>query len=64
MDGEQCVLALYSGRPDFEDMLRYEAATAGMCDCIIIITRDKNKNHFPTEGIPVYTAEEFLEHYY
>ena len=57
MDDSQCEKALFSGAPDFEDRLQYEAAMAAGCE--VIVTRDKNR-HFPTDGIPVLSPEKFL----
>lgn len=60
MDDRQCVRALNSDMPDFEDMLQYEAALAEGCD--VIVTRDANR-HFPTDIIPILNPEEFLNKY-
>lgn len=56
MDAEQCHNALFSDMPDFEDMLQYNAAIAADAD--VIVTR--NKKHFPKQGIPILTPQEFL----
>lgn len=56
MDDNQCVKALNSGMPDFEDMLQYESAIANGCDYIVT----RNKKHFPQNQITILTAEEFL----
>ena len=60
MDDRQCVRALNSDMPDFEDMLQYEAALAEGCD--VIVTRDANR-HFPADIIPILNPEEFLNKY-
>ena len=60
MDDRQCVRALSSNMPDFEDMLQYEAALAEGCD--VIVTRDTNR-HFPTDIIPILNPEAFLNKY-
>lgn len=60
MNNEQCTNALNSELPDFEDMLQYEAAVAAGCE--VIVTRDK-KRHFPKDGIPVLSPEDFLDSY-
>lgn len=57
MDDEQCDKALNAAAPDFEDMLQFEAAVAANCDYIVT----RNKKHFPTNIIPVYTAGELAE---
>ena len=62
MDDRQVERALYSGMPDVEDMLQYEAALASKCD--VIVTRD-TKRHFPQDGsIPVLSPEDFLNEYF
>ena len=61
MDDVQVNEALYSDMPDFEDMLQYKSAIASRCD--IIVTRDK-KRHFPQDGIPVLSPEDFLNDYF
>lgn len=58
MDDRQCLNALNSDMPDFEDMLQYESAVAAGCE--VIVTRDK-KRHYPKDGIPVSSPEEFLD---
>ena len=60
MDDEQCLRALNSNMPDFEDMLQYEAARAALCG--VIVTRDANR-HFPLGSIPVLAPEQFLNTY-
>ena len=52
--------ALGSDMPDFEDMLQYKAAVSAKCD--VIITRDK-KRHFPSNGIPILSPEDFLNEF-
>lgn len=61
MDDVQVTDALCSDMPDFEDMLQYKAAVASKCD--VIVTRDK-KRHFPNNGIPVLSPEDFLNKYF
>ncbi len=61
MDDVQVTDALCSDMPDFEDMLQYKAAVASKCD--VIVTRDK-KRHFPSNGIPVLSPEDFLNEYF
>ena len=61
MDDEQVTNALNSGMPDFEDMLQYQAALSSKCDAIV--TRDK-KRHFPSDGIPILSPEDFLNTYF
>lgn len=56
MTDEQCVRALNSNMPDFEDMLQYESALSADCDCILT----RNQKHFPKDTLPILTAEEFL----
>lgn len=53
--------ALGSDMPDFEDMLQYKAAVSAECD--VIVTRDK-KRHFPINGIPVLSPEDFLNDFF
>ena len=60
MDDVQVTEALGSDMPDFEDMLQYKAAVSAKCD--VIITRDK-KRHFPSNGIPVLSPEDFLNEF-
>ena len=61
MDEAQVEDALCSDMPDFEDMLQYKAAVAAKCD--VIVTRDK-KRHFPDNGIPVLSPEDFLNEFF
>jgi predicted nucleic acid-binding protein len=61
MDDEQVNEALCSGMPDFEDMLQYSSAVASKCD--VIVTRDK-KRHYPQNGIPILSPEDFLNEYF
>lgn len=50
--------SLTKNAPDFEDMLQYQCAIAGGCECIIT----GNIRHFkPFSRIPVLTAKEFLD---
>lgn len=50
-------LAMDATAPDAEDMLQYYSALSAGCDCIIT----RNPKHFPKDGLPVLTAEEFLD---
>ncbi|MBQ8656211.1 MAG: PIN domain-containing protein [Prevotella sp.] len=59
MNGAQCQRALHADAVDFEDMLQYEAALGGGCD--VVVTR--NGKHFPKDGIPIMTPEQFLQFY-
>jgi len=61
MDDIQVTDALGSDMPDFEDMLQYKAAVSAECD--VIVTRDK-KRHFPINGIPVLSPEDFLNDFF
>ena len=61
MDDIQVTDALGSDMPDFEDMLQYKAAVSAECD--VIVTRDK-KRHFPINGIPVLSPEDFLNAFF
>lgn len=61
MDDVQVTDALNSEMPDFEDMLQYEAALVAKCE--VIVTRDK-KRHFPTDGIPILSPEDFLNTFF
>ena len=61
MDDIQVTDALSSDMPDFEDMLQYKAAVSAECD--VIVTRDK-KRHFPSNGIPVLSPEDFLNEFF
>lgn len=56
MTEEQCVKALNSNQPDFEDMLQYESAIEANCDYLIT----RNGKHFPKDRIPIITADEYL----
>ena len=49
----------FDKKPDFEDMLQYESATANNCD--VIVTR--NGKHFPKGITPILTPKEFLARY-
>ena len=61
MDDIQVTDALGSDMPDFEVMLQYKAAVSAECD--VIVTRDK-KRHFPINGIPVLSPEDFLNDFF
>ena len=43
---------------DFEDMLQYQSAVAGQCDCIVTI----NANDFAEfSSLPIYSPDELLD---
>ena len=57
MDGDQLRLSLQQEVKDFEDMLQYQCAVSGGCDCIVTI----NTRHFlPFSSMPVFTPDEFV----
>ena len=58
MDGDQLRAALRNEVKDFEDMLQYQSALAGQCDCIVTI----NTNDFVEfSSLPVYSPEGLLD---
>lgn len=58
MDGDQLRTALRTEVKDFEDMLQYQSALAGQCDCIVTI----NTNDFiEFSSLPIYSPEELLD---
>ena len=58
MDGGQLRTALRHEVKDFEDMLQYQSAVAGQCDCIVTI----NANDFAEfSSLPVYSPDELLD---
>lgn len=58
MDGDQLRAALRNQVKDFEDMLQYQSALAGQCDCIVTI----NTNDFVEfSSLPVYSPEGLLD---
>lgn len=58
MDGDQLRAALRNEVKDFEDMLQYQSAIAGQCDCIVTI----NTNDFVEfSSLPVYSPEGLLD---
>ena len=58
MDGDQLRAALRNEVKDFEDMLQYQSALAGHCDCIVTI----NTNDFVEfSSLPVYSPEGLLD---
>ena len=58
MDGSQLRTALRHEVKDFEDMLQYQSAVAGQCDCIVTI----NANDFAEfSSIPIYSPDELLD---
>ena len=46
--------------PDMEDMLQYYSAVSARCE--VVVTR--NGKHFPSNGLPILTPDEFLERYF
>ena len=58
MDGSQLRTALRHEVKDFEDMLQYQSAVAGQCDCIVTI----NVNDFAEfSSLPIYSPDELLD---
>ena len=58
MDGDQLRTTLHNEVKDFEDMLQYQCALAGQCDCIVTI----NTNDFTEfSTLPIYSPEEMLD---
>lgn len=58
MDGGQLRTALRHEVKDFEDMLQYQSAVAGQCDCIVTI----NVNDFSEfSSIPIYSPDSLLD---
>ena len=58
MDGTQLRAALTRQVKDFEDMLQYQCAISGGCDCIVTI----NTKHFQKyTNIPIYKPDEMLD---
>ena len=58
MDGSQLRTALRHEVKDFEDMLQYQSAVAGLCDCIVTI----NVNDFAEfSSLPIYSPDELLD---
>ena len=58
MDGGQLRTALRHEVKDFEDMLQYQSAVAGQCDCIVTI----NANDFAEfSNLPIYSPDELLD---
>ena len=58
MDGSQLRTALRHEVKDFEDMLQYQSAVAGQCDCIVTI----NANDFAEfSNLPIYSPDELLD---
>ena len=58
MDGEQLRTALCHEVKDFEDMLQYQSAIAGKCDCIVTINTD---DFMEFSSLPVYTPDNLLD---
>ena len=58
MDGSQLRTALRHEVKDFEDMLQYQSAVAGQCDCIVTI----NVNDFAEfSSLPIYSPDKLLD---
>ncbi len=57
MDGAQLRMALAQEVKDFEDMMQYQCALAGNCDCILTINTVDFKE-FST--LPIYEPKELL----
>jgi len=58
MDGGQLRTALRHEVKDFEDMLQYQNAIAGKCDCIVTINTD---DFMEFSSLPVYTPDNLLD---
>ena len=58
MDGGQLRTALRHEVKDFEDMLQYQSAIAGKCDCIVTINTD---DFMEFSSLPVYTPDNLLD---
>ena len=58
MDHDQLHAALQNEVKDFEDMLQYQCAVSGHCDCIVTINTNDFKE-FST--LPVYSPDELLD---
>lgn len=58
MDGGQLRTALSHEVKDFEDMLQYQSAIAGKCDCIVTINID---DFMEFSSLPVYTPDNLLD---
>ena len=58
MDGDQLRATLQHQVKDFEDMLQYQCALSGLCDCIVTINA---KDFREFSAIPIYTPDELLD---
>ena len=58
MDGGQLRRALRHEVKDFEDMLQYQSAIAGKCDCIVTINTD---DFTEFSSLPVYMPDNLLD---
>ena len=58
MDGGQLRTALRHEVMDFENMLQYQSAVAGKCDCIVTINTD---DFLEFSSLPVYSPAELLD---
>lgn len=58
MDGGQLRRALRHEVKDFEDMLQYQSAIAGKCDCIVTINTD---DFMEFSSLPVYMPDNLLD---
>jgi len=57
MDSNQLRIALCQEVKDFEDMLQYQSAVAGQCDCIVTINTD---DFAEFSRLPIYSPKELL----
>ena len=58
MDGGQLHTALRHEVKDFEDMLQYQSAVAGKCDCIVTINTG---DFLEFSNLPIYSPDELLD---
>lgn len=58
MDRNQLRTALRHEVKDFEDMLQYQSALAGGCDCIVTINTD---DFAEFSSLPIYSPDELLD---
>ena len=58
MDDNQLRMALRHEVKDFEDMLQYQNAIAGQCDCIVTINTDDFSEF---SNLPIYSPAELLD---
>lgn len=59
MDKNQLRTALRHEVKDFEDMLQYQCALTGRCDCIVTINTD---DFTEFSSLPIYSPDDFLGH--